>query len=51
MPSPARTPMAPPKQAGPHCVALYDFEPENPGELGFKVSLSVKLLFDSFIYC
>jgi hypothetical protein len=22
----------------PHCVALYDFEAENPGELSFKVS-------------
>lgn len=21
----------------PHCVALYDFEAENPGELSFKV--------------
>lgn len=22
----------------PHCIALYDFEAENPGELSFKVS-------------
>lgn len=22
----------------PHCVALYDFEAENPGEMSFKVS-------------
>jgi hypothetical protein len=24
--------------AQPHCVALYDFDAENPGELSFKVS-------------
>lgn len=35
--SPARTPMIPPPvQKTPACVALYDFEAENPGELHFK---------------
>lgn len=32
----------------PHCVALYDFEAENPGELSFKVSF-VKLR-NEFLY-
>lgn len=43
MRSPARTPMVQQRPSGPHCTAIYDFEPENPGELGFKVSTFTEL--------
>nr|XP_015840842.1 PREDICTED: endophilin-A isoform X5 [Tribolium castaneum] len=44
LPSPMKSPARTPMNRQPCCTALYDFDPENPGELGFKENDVITLL-------
>ncbi|XP_050313573.1 endophilin-A isoform X2 [Anthonomus grandis grandis] len=44
LPSPMKSPARTPMNRQPCCIALYDFEAENPGELSFKENDVITLL-------
>ncbi|XP_055320416.1 endophilin-A isoform X5 [Sitodiplosis mosellana] len=44
MRSPAKSPMPQQRPSVPCCTALYDFDPQNPNELGFKENDTIQLL-------